>query len=78
VGRAPAAAGRAIRETSRVPYDHEHDVAKFRTESQSAQDPDVKSFAAKTLPTLAHHLEMAKEVSARTGSATSGAGANRD
>jgi putative membrane protein len=58
--------------------DHEHDVAKFRTESQSAQDPDVKSFAAKTLPTLEHHLEMAKEVSARTGTATSGAGAHRD
>ena len=58
--------------------DHEHDVAKFRTESKSAQDPDVKSFAAKTLPTLEHHLEMAKEVSARTGSATSGAGAHRD
>ena len=56
--------------------DHEHDVAKFRTESQSAQDPDIKSFAAKTLPTLEYHLEMAKEVSARTGSATSGAGAN--
>jgi putative membrane protein len=58
--------------------DHEHDVAKFRTESQSAQDPDLKSFAAKTLPTLEHHLEMAKEVSARTGSATSGAGTHRD
>jgi putative membrane protein len=58
--------------------DHEHDVAKFRTESKSAQDPDVKSFAAKTLPTLEHHLEMAKEVSARTGSATSGAGMHRD
>ena len=47
-------------------------------EFDRAYDPDVKSFAAKTLPTLEHHLEMAKEVSARTGSATSGAGAHRD
>jgi putative membrane protein len=56
--------------------DHEHDVTRFRKESQSAHDPGVKSFAAKTLPTLEHHLEMAKEVSAHVGKATSGAGAH--
>ncbi|HJQ75263.1 MAG TPA: DUF4142 domain-containing protein [Gaiellaceae bacterium] len=53
--------------------DHEKDVQKFRTESQTAQDPDVKEFAAKTLPTLEEHLQMAKDVSAHAGSATSGA-----
>ena len=30
--------------------DHKQDVAAFEKESKSAKDPDVKSFAAKTLP----------------------------
>jgi putative membrane protein len=40
--------------------DHEHDVTEFRREASSGQDPEVKQFAAKTLPTLQGHLEMAK------------------
>jgi putative membrane protein len=36
--------------------DHQMDVAAFRKEAQSGQDPDVKAFAASTLPTLESHL----------------------
>ncbi len=41
--------------------DHKKDVAEFQTEADSGMDPDVKSWAAKTLPTLQHHLQMAQE-----------------
>lgn len=32
----------------------------FRAASRSAQDPDVRQFARQTLPTIEHHLQMAK------------------
>jgi putative membrane protein len=41
--------------------DHTKDVNEFRRESQSAKNPDVKAFAAQTLPTLEDHLSMAKQ-----------------
>ncbi len=37
---------------------HEKDVAAFAAVSKNATDADVKAFAAATLPTLQHHLEM--------------------
>lgn len=37
---------------------HEKDVAAFGAFAESATDADVKTFAAATLPTLKHHLEM--------------------
>lgn len=40
--------------------DHQHDVAEFKKESQSAKDQDVKTFAGKTLPTLEDHLNQAQ------------------
>jgi putative membrane protein len=40
--------------------DHKKDVNEFRTESKSGKDPDIKSWAAKTLPTLEEHLKMAE------------------
>jgi putative membrane protein len=43
--------------------DHEKDVAEFEKASTSAQDPDVKAWAAKTLPTLREHLEQARRAS---------------
>ncbi len=51
--------------------DHKADVAEFRKESTKATDPEVKAFAAKTLPTLEHHLELAQttEASVRKGPA---------
>ena len=51
--------------------DHETDVAEFRRESKTAKDPDVRSFASKTLPTLEEHLKMARDIAAKVGAVTS-------
>src|SRR5215470_7322364 len=40
--------------------DHTKDVAEFEKQSTKAADPDLKAFAAKTLPTLQEHLQLAK------------------
>jgi len=42
--------------------DHKKDVADFQRESQSGKDPDLKSFASQTLPTLQEHLKQAQSV----------------
>jgi putative membrane protein len=42
--------------------DHQQDVREFQQEAKSGTDPDVKSFASKTLPTLEEHLSMVKEL----------------
>lgn len=41
--------------------DHETDVKEFEKAAQSADDPDIKAFAQKTLPTLQEHLKMAEQ-----------------
>jgi len=51
--------------------DHRMDVSAFKKESTSGQDPDVKSWASKTLPTLEEHLKMAQDTS-KTAVGTSG------
>ena len=40
--------------------DHTKDVAEFEKHSNKGTDPDLKAFAAKTLPTLQQHLQLAK------------------
>jgi putative membrane protein len=40
--------------------DHEKTIALFRKEADRGTDPELKAFAQKTLPTLQHHLGMAK------------------
>jgi putative membrane protein len=40
--------------------DHEKAVAIFETEIEKGSNPQLKAFAKKTLPTLKHHLKMAK------------------
>ena len=40
--------------------DHKKDVSDFKKEAQGGKDADVKAFAAKTLPTLQEHLQMAQ------------------
>ena len=40
--------------------DHKKDVKEFDKQSKNAKDPDVKSFAEKTLPTLQEHLTLAQ------------------
>ncbi len=47
--------------------DHKKDVNEFKHMSTSATDPDVKSFAAKTLPTLEEHLKQAQETNKAVG-----------
>lgn len=42
--------------------DHKTDIAAFRNESKTGKDPQVKSFAADTLPTLEDHLKNAQKV----------------
>ncbi|AJP57681.1 hypothetical protein UC34_13155 [Pandoraea vervacti] len=47
------------------PDAHEQAVTLFQTEAEKGQDPDLKAFAQRTLPTLRHHLSEAREVSAK-------------
>jgi putative membrane protein len=47
--------------------DHKKAVANFEKAANEAKDPDVKAFAAKTLPTLRHHLSMAEELQSKVG-----------
>jgi putative membrane protein len=44
--------------------DHQKDIKEFRKAAQTAKDPDVKSFAQATLPTLKDHLSNAKSAHA--------------
>jgi putative membrane protein len=47
--------------------DHVKDVSAFEKEARSAKDPDLKAWAGKTLPTLRHHLSMAREAASKVG-----------
>jgi putative membrane protein len=38
--------------------DHTQAIALFKKEANSGQDPELKAFAAETLPTLEHHADM--------------------
>ena len=40
--------------------DHKKDISMFEKTSKSADDADVKAFAAKTLPTLQQHMKHAE------------------
>lgn len=45
---------------------HEQAVALFEKAAEDSKDPDIKQFAAKTLPDLKHHHEMAKKLDEMT------------
>ena len=47
--------------------DHTKAVNALRMESKSGHDPDVKAWAAKTLPTIEEHLKQAQEVNKTVG-----------
>jgi putative membrane protein len=47
--------------------DHEKAVSLFEKEASGGSDPDLKSFAGKTLPKLKDHLQMAREVASKVG-----------
>ncbi|HUA63964.1 MAG TPA: DUF4142 domain-containing protein [Verrucomicrobiae bacterium] len=40
--------------------DHKTDIAEFQREADKGGDPDFKTFAGKTLPTLQEHLRLAQ------------------
>jgi putative membrane protein len=42
--------------------DHKEAIALFEREAKHGQDPDLKRFAADTLPTLREHLKLARKV----------------
>jgi putative membrane protein len=45
--------------------DHQEDVADFRKEAEHGQDPQLKAFAAKYVPILEKHLQMAQSATAK-------------
>ena len=47
--------------------DHEEDIAMFKKEAASGQDPDAKAFAVATLPTLRAHLKKIKSIATTAG-----------
>jgi putative membrane protein len=51
--------------------DHMKDVNEFKREANAGRDPQVKSFAASTLPTLEEHLQQAKQARGTTSPRTS-------
>jgi putative membrane protein len=48
---------------------HLQAVALFQQEAKGGQDPEVKAWAAKTLPTLQEHLKMASSINATVSKA---------
>jgi putative membrane protein len=49
--------------------DHERTIQLLQKTQKEAKDPDVKALATKMLPTVQHHLTMAKETAAMTDKA---------
>jgi putative membrane protein len=47
--------------------DHQEDIAEFKKEASSGQDPDAEAFATATLPTLKAHLSKIQAVAAEAG-----------
>jgi putative membrane protein len=45
--------------------DHKEDIDLFEKDSSSGKDPDVKAWAAKTLPVLRKHLAAAKSINSK-------------
>ena len=42
--------------------DHKDDIDEFEKEAKDGKDADIKAFAAKGVPVLKHHLDMAKSL----------------
>jgi putative membrane protein len=52
--------------------DHQKDVSAFERESTAGSDPDLKAWAAKTLPTLREHLQMARDIQTKVKAGSKG------
>ncbi len=46
---------------------HQEAVKAFSNEADKGKDPEIKAFAAKTLPILQDHLKMAQDAQAKVG-----------
>ena len=46
---------------------HTSAVAMFERQSTRGNDSELKSWVAKALPTVQEHLQMARDISAKTG-----------
>jgi|GEM_PF-645553 len=51
---------------------HNKNVSEFEKASQKSQDADLKAWAAKSLPTLREHQQMARDISSKVGGKSSG------
>ncbi|AEI49043.1 DUF4142 domain-containing protein [Runella slithyformis] len=51
---------------NRMVDDHKEDIDAFEKAADNGNDADIKAFAAKTLPTLKHHLQMAEQTEKKT------------
>ena len=47
--------------------DHQEDADEFKTQAEGGSDADIKAFAAKTLPMIQSHLQMAQDVAKKVG-----------
>ncbi len=47
--------------------DHEADAKEFEHQANKGTDADIKAFAAKTLPMIQRHLQMARDVANQVG-----------
>jgi putative membrane protein len=47
--------------------DHQDDIAMFKKEAASGQDPDAKAYAIATLPTLEKHLKAIESIATAAG-----------
>ena len=56
--------------------DHKKDISEFKREADSGSDPQVKSFANQTLPTLQEHLQLAEKMNTNEKSGGSGMGSS--
>jgi putative membrane protein len=54
---------------SEMMRDHQQAVALFSRQAQQGQDPEVRAWAAKTLPTLQEHQRMAYDIHSRIAQA---------
>ena len=41
--------------------DHKEDIASFKNEADNGKDPEIRAWAAQTVPTLEEHLQMAEK-----------------
>jgi putative membrane protein len=56
---------------SNMVADHEKDAKLFESMADNGQDPQLKAFAAKTLPVIKEHLKMARDIANKIGAPVS-------